>query len=301
MNGIFCDGEPGEHRREGRAREQGGEHDQHHPGADVGRQEAVHRDRGRVGGEHESGSRPRRAAAPRAGSRTRRAPRAWSGRLQDDAGDDRPGRRSRRACRRACRSSPGPGSRPGRGRRSSSATPPIQRTIRVRRRPSGCERMRAAYLAFAPVGDDSLERAAGWSPLFAPCSTKSRSPATWSRSSITAGWHRAPAGRLPTATSAFGMAVEDRDRAGCGAGDVDAYAVGAERDARGASERVASSACAPGSVERDAAQVRRLLDQRTGGRIAIEDRNAGLGIAGHVDARAVSADRYPLWLSECPA
>ena len=72
--------------------EQGGEHQQHHPGADVRRQEAVQRDRGRVGGEDDPVADPARAAPP-AGCRTRRAPPAPCLRaLQDDAGDDRPGR-----------------------------------------------------------------------------------------------------------------------------------------------------------------------------------------------------------------
>jgi hypothetical protein len=81
-----------EHHREGRAREQGGEHQQHHPGADVGRQEAVQRHRGRVRGEHDPVADPRsdrrRAQDSAPGQRREHG----LGALQDDAGDDRPGR-----------------------------------------------------------------------------------------------------------------------------------------------------------------------------------------------------------------
>ena len=81
-----------EHHREGRAGEQGGEHDQHHPGADVGRQEAVHRDGRRVAGEDEAerdvGAGEGGAQDPEPGERGERRLR----RLQDDPGGDRPGR-----------------------------------------------------------------------------------------------------------------------------------------------------------------------------------------------------------------
>ena len=134
--GIFCTAIAGEHRREGRPGEQGGEHDQHHPGADVRRQEAVHRDRRRVAGEHEAegdvGAGEGGAQDPQPGERGEGRLRG----LQDDAGGDRPGAAARRACRRACRSSRRPGSRAGRGRRSSRATPPTQATIRASRRGS---------------------------------------------------------------------------------------------------------------------------------------------------------------------
>ena len=137
--GIFWTTRAGEHRREGGAGEQGREHDQHHPGADVGRQEAVHRDRRRVAGEHEAEGDldPGEGGAqdPEPGERRERR----LGRLQDDAGGDRPGGQLARACRRACRSSRRPGSRAGRGRRRAGATPPTQATIRASRR--GSERL----------------------------------------------------------------------------------------------------------------------------------------------------------------
>jgi hypothetical protein len=49
--GNLLDDQAGEDEREGGAGDQGGEHHQHHEGAEVGRQEAVERDRHGVTGE----------------------------------------------------------------------------------------------------------------------------------------------------------------------------------------------------------------------------------------------------------
>ena len=90
--GDLLDDQAGEDEREGRAGDQGGEHDQHHEGAEVGRQEAVERHRHRVAGEDQpvghdrAGQRCAQDAVP--GERGK----ARLGALQRHAGDDRPGR-----------------------------------------------------------------------------------------------------------------------------------------------------------------------------------------------------------------
>ena len=138
--GIFCDEQPGEDHREGGAGDQGGEHQQHHPGAEVRRQEAVQRHRNRVAGEDEAkgdaGVGEGGAEDPEPGQRRQRG----LGALQHDAGDDRPGRHLADLAKEARGSTRRPARRAGRGRRSSRATPPIQSAIRARRRASGCGR-----------------------------------------------------------------------------------------------------------------------------------------------------------------
>lgn len=89
--GDLLDDQAGEDEREGRARDQRGEHRQHHEGAEVGRKEPVERDRDRVGGEHEAEGkrrpRQRRAQDPVPGERREARLRG----LQQHPGHDRPG------------------------------------------------------------------------------------------------------------------------------------------------------------------------------------------------------------------
>jgi hypothetical protein len=88
----LLDDQAGEDHRQGRAGEQRREHQQHHPGADVRRQEAVQRDRHRVAGEDQPvgdlGVGEGGAEDPEPGERRQRS----LGRLRHHPGDHRPER-----------------------------------------------------------------------------------------------------------------------------------------------------------------------------------------------------------------